>query len=276
MTGGREIRAVTEADGLLRSGPLSAERARHYADHGAAYARGAEQFVAFPSYDPVLDSQDLYVPAHEFAVMGGELAEDLLAAGEADRVLLRVEAQAGAVPEKPFRRLVRYVARTEGPPSAEPPPGIRLVPADAGSVPFVKSMMRRAMLDGYHGAVRDPRAVDAYLEETVRFTGPGALHGLVAEAAGGEIGHITWTDPAPDEVTGALFHDLIDVHVLPEFEERAMTAALTRAMFDRIARSAAGVRGNVIEDEEGKADRLHDGLLRAGWAPLFALWVTTS
>ncbi|WP_381561218.1 hypothetical protein [Streptomyces eurythermus] len=276
MNGLREIRAVDAVEELQQVEPLSPERARHYAELAAGYARGGERFVAVASHDPVLDTEDLYIPAHEFTSAGRELAEDLLAAGEADRVLLRVEAGSSLTPGEPFRRLVRYLVRTGRPSDTKPPQDVRIVPVDERSTGFVKTLMRQAMLDGYHGAVGDPTAIDSYLDRTVRFGGPDGLHGLVAEVAGRAIGHITWTRPEPDDVTGRPFHDLVDVHVLPEFEKRTLTAALTRAMLDLLAGSGAGMRGNVIEGAGGEGDRLHAGLLRTGWTPLFALWVAQS
>jgi len=262
-----EIRLVDPAEGLWQLDTLSAAQAEDYLSLDAGYELDGRQFVAVESRDLVGATDDLYIPVHAFERVDRALAEELFAVSDADRLVIRT---CGTEPAPPFRRLLRYVTRqcafAEG-------PAADVRDADERSAPFVRSMLRKALVDGYGDTPLDEEAVDAHLDRTVRFDGPDALHSLIAVHDGRDIGHITWTGPIADEVSGESFYDLVDVHVLPEFEGKNVTAALTTALVNRLAPEKAVLRGNVIETPGPESDRLYAVLLRAGWQPAYDLWV---
>lgn len=261
--------AVSSALGALGL-PVDGHGAQ-YASLDAVYAFNDAPFVALETDDPVADTQDLYIPAHAFGQTGRELVDELaqFADGLA-RVILRVEATSRLEPAEPFRPMARYVHRRCTPSTGTSAVDIR--PVDTTSEPFVRSLLRRAIFDGYGATELVTEDVDGYVNG-LKFGPPNGLSALVARHEGRDIGHITWTAPLMDDVTGDTVVDLVDVLVLPEFEARGITAALTEAVLDALSRDGATLRGNVIAAEDGSDARLYSMLLNAGWSPAFDLWV---
>jgi len=221
-----------------------------------------------------------YCPADHLSRPDGLARLRRVAAEAVGDVPLIVRAPGEVRPHGDWARLISYVWRwsDRGPDRAAGLAGWTIGQATGDDDEFVADCLVEAIEGGYSdlGQPAHRTAVEAAV--TAILTDDSRVSYL-ARVDGAQRGHATLLTGAYDDVSGAVYDDLVDMLVRPGPDSGLLRAALVEAAQDHAGRDGRALVGNVTHPAPGGAAAEHAEqvlrrLLDGGWHRWYSLWVT--